>query len=71
MISFTIGLLEIQVPSLYSIYKESVILNIESLLLLATPVNDRKYDKDRDERLERARKQETLERLDEILQQGE
>ena len=67
---FVAGLLELRIPAITSIYTESIEVTVEDLLLLSSPVVDRQYDAARDEALKQARKRDTLEKLEQLLQQG-
>ena len=64
------GLLELRIPAITSIYTESIEVTVEDLLLLSSPVVDRQYDAARDKALKQARKRDTLEKLEQLLQQG-
>ena len=64
------GLLELTLPAITRIRTESLIVKIDNVLVLASPVCDRQYDAEKDEALQRAHKREVLEKLEQLLQQG-
>jgi len=64
---YYIGYLELKLPGITSIYTESIEVKIDKVVLLASPVCDRKYDAEKDEALELARKRETLDKLEQLL----
>lgn len=55
---------------MYNVYSSPFVLKVKHLTLLASPVSDRKYDKERDEALRLARKQETLRKLEDRMQRS-
>lgn len=59
-----------RIPAITRIYSDSIVVTVENLLLLSSPVVDRQYDPARDEALKEARKRDTLEKLEQLLQQG-
>lgn len=64
---FYIGLLELTIPAVYQIYSSPIKIRVDDLLVIASPIGDRGYDKEKDERLARAHKRALLAKLDRLL----